>query len=491
MAKKNKSKLGVAVVLAAIIIIAGILIYDMSVSNGLNQKLKAPTATTELASVQSTAPIQSTNNSTVNAAAALSLTNAKNPKLKVDVTPNSVDVLDIGEALEFTAFAKGGIPKSSSTPATYIYQWYNQTGNKKKNAVAMPGMTSDVLTFSARSVGEYSYFVKVTDPLGNSIKSANVVVDVVPSIAANSPFTYTGSITNMITGPNCACEEPIGIGAYGLVETPSGTYPYTFSTNEITGIAQISSLSANTFTPGGGGGYNGYPNGASLQLNSILTVNTTNGVQYYWIQNVAAAYNTISDQMASLSSITNEWTITTTPPPDDQISDTACHDCGGEGSPYGFAYQAPMQTYTLPETINLTLTTSYTASDVYVNFFENKQQFDTVIISTPGVISASFASVPSARTPVNYQLIGTEFVFGGYGDGFDANFTSMDSSMGLYYVNGQNTYPIPGTFDYGTQTAEGANDLNVVPDGNTLNIGVGPLNAGSLVATINSQPGGS
>jgi hypothetical protein len=79
-----------------------------------------------------------------------------NPQLSVSIWPGSVD-MQVGQPELFSSTVSGGT-------SPYSYQWY-------LNDTPMPAATSSALTFTPKSPGSYTIYVKVTDSVGTQATS--------------------------------------------------------------------------------------------------------------------------------------------------------------------------------------------------------------------------------------------------------------------------------------------------------------------------------
>src|SRR5579872_7324605 len=93
--------------------------------------------------------------------------------------------------------------------------------------------------------------------------------------------------------------------------------------------------------------------------------------------------------------------------------------------------------------------------------------YDNITIHDPGVSSAYFYTAGNDSTPIG-SYYDTEFVFGGEGNLEATQFTQMNSTLGLYYLNetsGQLT-DFPSYYSFGGDTGEAAYNLHVALAGN-------------------------
>lgn len=217
----------------------------------------------------------------------------------------------------------------------------------------------------------------------------------------------------------------------------------------VRGYAQVRSLSTD-------------PTGSSLQLNNMLNILTTTGVQNFWIQNVIQ----FSPSINQLRFIDNIWLPTL-------ANFTSCTSLPVMScNPVHYYWKSTgFFSYSLPLTINLYVSEEVIqGKGVYVNFDYVTSagliyKYDQVLINDPNVISASYLTTPIVGTqglPIVGQLYDSEWVWAGDGGGSTAYFTSMDSTLGLFYrdwtYNTWNTFPHYRTLGY--DTAEMASNIS-------------------------------
>jgi hypothetical protein len=198
-----------------------------------------------------------------------------NSALNASAMPKN-SVLDVGQSEQLNTSVTGG-----NSP--YAYQWFNDTGAIMPG-VSMNGMIQGHITFSADSVGKYSYYAYVTDnSLVNKTASNNatVVVNTDPALIL---YVTPGASINTGTVPTVSTSITGGTGpfvyswtingnpvsdsssAYTFGSAPSaGTYtitvnasdagtsiPYVFS-NTIVITVSVPTLHQNNNGGGGGG----------------------------------------------------------------------------------------------------------------------------------------------------------------------------------------------------------------------------------------------
>ena len=262
---------------------------------------------------------------------------------------------------------------------------------------------------------------------------------------------------------------PTGIADYGLYNyssTGGPIIPYTIMTDEVLGYANITSLLAYYQQAME---YGVSPYSATLQLNVVLQVNTTNGTYAYWLQDVAS-FQTNESQVTFIDNI---WNLTGS---GSMLSSSAVSGNGtvasaGQGNTFYYDV-GPTYTHSFPFAFVLVINVSYTPNATYIWFgFEILQNgtpvsspqyyyYDEVEISQPGIVSAAIYITGNNYTP-NGLYYDAELVWGGGGNGAPTQFVYLNSTLGLYYVNSSgNLTPMPSLYTFGSDTAESAYNVN-------------------------------
>lgn len=258
---------------------------------------------------------------------------------------------------------------------------------------------------------------------------------------------------------NPQAPAPVGIGAYGFYYDNNGILqPYTITTDKEFAVATINSLSAyNPSLPQNN-------DGANLQFNVMLEVKTSSGTQVMWLQNTAR-FHTLTSKVNTPHN--NIWLLTT---PDSSIKAI------GHGTfiPPGdipnkiiYEYEGPeQQSYSFPLTLKLGIAVKQVTQGVMVYFYNEpfgSGAFDKVLLPIQNVISANLIVAP-AHEKSNGVSVDSELIWGGYCCGYETTFKSMDSYLSMYYANSDGKLvPFQSLFTFGTQTAEKADNLQVLP----------------------------
>ena len=271
--------------------------------------------------------------------------------------------------------------------------------------------------------------------------------------------------------------QPTGIVSYGLYNSSGYVQPYTIETNEVAGIAQLSSISAYNSTPP----INISQSDASLQLNAVLVIQNYNGSKIVlWPQNIVN-FNTQNDYLAYHGSFTllSAGNVEFTYPPNEY-----CQESSYMQQQY-FNCVSTEQNYNLPMTFMLSMNASIIPNQGVLldyNFlninniqtqsgggftwsYTESPPFESVTFQDPNAEYTYFMTSGYNYTP-SYpysEYYDTEFVFGGGGNGEQTYFDSLNADIALMYYNNsvESFEDFPSLYTFGGDTAEGADNLYV------------------------------
>jgi hypothetical protein len=258
---------------------------------------------------------------------------------------------------------------------------------------------------------------------------------------------------------------PVGIGAYGFYYDNGVLQPIVVTTNKEFAIAKINSLSA--YNPD----LQQHQNGANLQFNIMMEVKSLSGTSLIWLQNTnrfdtyAMKVNSPRDLIFNLSTPKSNiiaYGKGTLSPISNQII---------------YSYGDAEQPYSLPLTIKLGIASQVVTNGVMVYFYNEPfggGTFDKVFLPFQNVISANLIVAPAHKKPVS---IDSELIWSGYCCSYETTFNNMDSYLSMYYEDstGKNV-PYPALFTFGTETAEKADNLQVLPSSSGGHVVIGKNN---------------
>jgi thermopsin len=340
---------------------------------------------------------------------------------------------------------------------------------------ALENKTAQQLVFRSRDVTITNFTVIPTISLGyNLTLSPGAYVMGIQNESPDSAVVYFQyNIIPAYVNPyvlHFGTPSPTGIAAYGISNASGDITAYKVATSSIVGFAEVSELTA-------------VDNGtnaplASLQQNTILQVNNTDGASFtYWPQNVLAfdtsiptvtyrdnVLNTTGDD-AQLTNQSIVGTGTTSSIVNDGISQTYY---GNYNSNYTYSYKLP-QAWVLytNETVErgTGVLIQMGVRALYGPDPDMLTWFDRITIEDSNVSSADFIVNGRAYTPAGADLpIGSyydaELVFGGGAGGMAAHF-QVSAELALFYLD-QTLKPFPSLYTFGDDTAEAAYNIQVV-----------------------------
>ncbi len=270
---------------------------------------------------------------------------------------------------------------------------------------------------------------------------------------------------NANTKNNKENKLPIGIAAYGINLHNNNIIPDIIKTNEITGVAKINAIAAES-------GDHYY--GASLQLNVTLKVNS-NKIRYYFLQNVIV-FNTAKKSISLNDSIYKTSK-------DHSIQIHADQIKLGKGKIHNsnfpfinnnfYYYNGKMFDYSLPMNLVLSIAVKKENNGLLIDFAynckskQNKETkmiaktFDDVFLKVKDLKSFYILISPKIiKTKNGWNALDAEFVYGGEDNGKNAVFSSMSSQLNLFYKKNNNLQQFPFVLNFGCSTGETTSNLN-------------------------------
>jgi len=270
--------------------------------------------------------------------------------------------------------------------------------------------------------------------------------------------------------------EPTGVGAFGIYNESGNAVFYQVETSEVVGVASVAALDAYNATAASA---SSNISGATIQLNSILVVNESDGQQQvYWTQNTpdfvtAASQVAYGDNLWNFSISGDESNSSITSPDGGYVSPNT----GSNGDYY--SQEISNSTYAFPFVLALLMNeTVVPGTGVVVGLGAQMLQngsasatpvvwFDSITIHDATAQSAYFLVSGNQTTP-NGLYYDTELIFGGENNGEATDFTQLTASLGIFYFNDATGVldSFPGLYSFGSDTAEAADNLQVSYSGN-------------------------
>jgi hypothetical protein len=257
---------------------------------------------------------------------------------------------------------------------------------------------------------------------------------------------------------------PMGIADFGICS--SG--PYEYATNDFVGIATIRSLSTNGSSRESGM--------MSLQFNVNFAFNTSLGQYVYEIQDTAninsmvqGRYVDFSDNVwnvsapsanMSASGISGNGQIFPIEFPGQRASFYACVASQGYPTPPGDAIYL---TYPVTITFNVTSTVSSSGEPTVNIAYDDGYgliTYDTVTFTNvTGFTSLAGFEVNGFNLNPNGGYYDSELILAGPGGGLDVTDIQSDVQLQLEYWNGHNYELVPSAYNFGSDTAEGLDNV--------------------------------
>jgi thermopsin len=328
-----------------------------------------------------------------------------------------------------------------------------------------------------------------------------VFFDYDDSGTANVTFTYQAyPVTPFVDGALFP-PEPTGLASFGIYNDSGNAVPYEIKTNSLVGAANITSLQAYNASAAT---LNDTVSGTTLQLNAMLVVNQNDSQYVYWAQNTPDFVTNVSqvsygDNFWNNSDangfLSNQSVISS------DGNDVYPTDDNGT-SQYYYGFSTNNYTYVEPFDIKLLMNDSILPHEgvllqMGAQVLSNGSQtvsmpifwFDNITINDPNVQSAYFYVSGNDSTPIG-TFYDAELVFAGEGNSEATNFTKMDSTLGLFYLNSSSNQmsPFPSYYSFGGDTGEATYNLRVQYTGNGLaQVTIGTPNYVYLSTNQNSE----
>ncbi len=306
--------------------------------------------------------------------------------------------------------------------------------------------------------------------------------------AADVNYSY-GTVPVDIYTKYSGAPAPTGLADYGEEINSAGyVVPYEIVTSGVLGQATINAI----------GAYNGSsadPYGASLQLNVMLQVNTTSAQYSYWLQDIADFITNKNEMLIN----DNVWNASA---PASSIIGSITAGRGEVtlwqgGDQYYYGYSTATTSYSLPLQLLLPLSVSSSHDSITLTFGYQVNggplvTYDTVTITEPDSILNASIVVSGYRMTPSGNDYDAELVFGGEVNGETTTFTSMNSELMMLYRLSNGTYAPPyAAYEFGSDTAESAYNLQTVLQNGNVFVTIGSPNFSSYIkwgAGLNYTP---
>ncbi|PSN90598.1 hypothetical protein B9Q03_06425 [Candidatus Marsarchaeota G2 archaeon OSP_D] len=267
--------------------------------------------------------------------------------------------------------------------------------------------------------------------------------------------------------------KPTGLATYGVLNSSGSISGYAVRAHTLVGELNLSSIAA--YYPNASL-YNASRSAASLQLNAMLIVNSTNTTLVYWVQNVIV-FLTNNSTLFYADNIWNMSGVGAT-----LTNNSITSNSGGyvTNTSRGPVYGSTSNNYTYMLPLSLELVTSERVVrglgvqvGMGVRILRNGttangvlEWYDNATIRQGLAKNAYFLVSGYELTPPIYTdsagfFYDAELVFGGEANGAPTNFTHLNATLGLYYQAGSKLSHFPSYYSFGADTAESTFDLHV------------------------------
>ncbi|ADN50977.1 thermopsin [Vulcanisaeta distributa] len=369
-------------------------------------------------------------------------------------------------------------------PGWYHYNYWNLTSGYYIDFGVWSNSSITLYILTKQQFNNYSSTGKFLSGYLYSISGSNIT----GYYYVNETGTYYMVVLNngnnaalvnfivMITKiPSIQWANPMGIADYGIMKVGNEYMAYSYKTNEFVGETTIynaitqepNSCLTGSVEPGN--------DWFSIQLNTILIVNTTSGnAQYYWLQDVVR-FNSQSDQFQVLDNIWNQTggssILNSALINGNGAISTSSTAVGNEQYYYDWGIEQP-QSVSLPFTIYLVIKVGLNSNGYPWAAFgyslngQTTTWYDNVTIK----ITATSAYMEVSPTKDGRGLpIDAELVIAGPWNSECTVANSLDSSLSLYfawpYPYDYYLSPIPSMWSFGSDTAEIIYNAHVIPIG--------------------------
>ncbi|WP_246252915.1 thermopsin [Acidianus brierleyi] len=332
---------------------------------------------------------------------------------------------------------------NTSALATIMLFNQNQFNIFEKNSSGTPIFfnVSDNVSYKVGPLSTDTYYIVVLNNVTNNTINVNTEYSLVPYNVYNV---------------RSSLPAPIGIADYGVYNISNTLKGTITKYDEAIGYVTIYNISAFNSTPPEGVNRSG----ASLQLNSVLQINTNNGSYQFWLQNVIGFIT--SERTYYVED--NIWNFTS------NVSYLTNSSVNGKGSvfPYKnefyYAYGTNYYNYTFPLSMILYIKVEGISSEgVTISFGYNNgsgiQWYDNATINVANVKS-TYLLIDDYNVTGSQLYYDLELVFAGQANGEYTYFKSMNASLGLQIILLNGTLITPENFyTFGSDTEESADNL--------------------------------
>jgi len=330
--------------------------------------------------------------------------------------------------------------------------------------------------------------------------------DHLPIEAASLPALLAQPrVTNDVITPGSTSPAPMGLGAYGVMNTTGTASAYSYTTSSWEGSITLNSVNTLLVSNDGALSTDGSQNTFGVQLNAVMNNVTLQDSSTYsfWTQNVLYFNFPSPGEVTFLDNIWN-------------FSSPAFYLAPGtfysyDGNPIYPAYYydfGPSFTITLPITVNLylnssvtdlsgigypTVTFGFNIVNTGTGASEASGVYDTVLFNST-LAAGSTPIAPylvdgSQFTPTGFIPWDAEIMIGGPGGGTTTSVYGISGSESLYYLSGGSYVTPASTWDVGSETGETSEGIaETYTSPGTVDLSAGPS---FTMPLWGSTPGGN
>jgi len=312
-------------------------------------------------------------------------------------------------------------------------------------------------------------------------------------------------VSNGVITPDSTSPAPMGLGAYGVMNTSGTATPYSYTTSSWEGSITLNSVNTLLVTNDGAPTTNGADSTFGVQLNAVMNGVTLQQSSTYafWTQNVLY-FNFPSPGEITL--LDNVWNFSSS---SFYLAPGTLYSYGGTPVYPSYYYDfGPTFSISLPITVNLylnssvtdlggigysTVTFGYNIVNTGTGTSEASGIYDTVLFNSTTAASsvplAPYLVDGSAFTPTGFIPWDAEIMIGGPGGGTTTSVYGISGSESLQYLSGGSYVTPASTWDVGSETGETSEGIaETYTSPGTVDLSAGPS---FTMPLWGSTPGGN
>jgi thermopsin len=330
--------------------------------------------------------------------------------------------------------------------------------------------------------------------------------DHLPIEAASLPALLAQPhVTNGVITPGSSSPAPMGLGAYGVMNTTGTATPYSYTTSSWEGSITLNSVNTLLVSNDGALSTDGSQNTFGVQLNAVMTNVTLQDSSTYsfWTQNVLYFNYPSPGEVTFLDNI---WNFSS---PAFYLAPGTFYSYDGNPIYPEYYYDfGPSFSITMPITVNLylnssvtdlsgigypTVTFGFNIVNAGTGISEGSGVYDTVLFNST-MAAGSTPVAPylvdgSQFTPTGYIPWDAEIMLGGPGGGTTTSVYGISGSESLQYLSGGSYVTPASAWDVGSETGETSEGIaEAYTSPGTVDLSAGPS---FTMPLWGSTPGGN